>query len=155
MRIAVIGSGYVGLVSGACLADFGHDVVCIDKQDAKIESLKRGNIPIYEPGLENIVRSNSRSGRLRFSTDLVSGVKDADVVFVAVGTPSRRGAGYADLSYVYDAAREVAPALTGSTVVAIKSTVPLGTGDVVDQLIRELNPEAGFSVVSNPEFLRE
>jgi len=155
MRIVMIGSGYVGLVSGACLADFGHDVVCVDKDEAKIEALKGGRIPIYEPGLAAIVASNAASGRLSFTTDLAGPVGDADVVFIAVGTPSRRGDGHADLSYVYAAAREIAGALSNYAVVCTKSTVPVGTGDEVERLIREANPAADFSVVSNPEFLRE
>jgi UDPglucose 6-dehydrogenase len=155
MHIAVIGVGYVGLVSGVCFADFGHDVVCVDSSAAKIESLKNNIIPIYEPGLEELVRLNSAAGRLTFSTELAKAVAKADVVFVAVGTPSRRGDGHADLSYVYDVARQVAPALTRFTVVAIKSTVPLGTGDKVERIIRSSNQAADFAVVSNPEFLRE
>lgn len=155
MRIVMIGSGYVGLVSGACLADFGHDVVCVDKDEAKIEALKGGRIPIYEPGLDAIVASNAASGRLSFTSDLAGPVADADVVFIAVGTPSRRGDGHADLSYVYAAAREIAGAISNYAVVCTKSTVPVGTGDEVERLIRAANPAADFSVVSNPEFLRE
>ena len=155
MRIAVVGSGYVGLVSGACFADFGHDVTCVDTDAAKIEALKRGVIPIYEPGLEEMVVKNSKAGRLLFTTELEEPVARADAVFIAVGTPSRRGDGHADLSYVYDVARKVAHAVQGFTVVITKSTVPVGTGDEVERIIRETNPEADFAVVSNPEFLRE
>ncbi|MEM1048250.1 MAG: UDP-glucose/GDP-mannose dehydrogenase family protein [Pseudomonadota bacterium] len=155
MRLVMIGSGYVGLVSGACFADFGHDVVCVDKLESKIDSLKRGEIPIFEPGLDAIVDSNTKSGRLSFSTDLTEAVADADVVFIAVGTPSRRGDGHADLSYVFAAAREIAEAVQGFTVVVTKSTVPVGTGDEVERIIREVNPDADVTVVSNPEFLRE
>ena len=155
MRIAMIGTGYVGLVSGACLADFGHQVVCVDKDASKIEALKRGEIPIYEPGLQDLVRSNVSAGRLAFTTELAEPVRTADVVFIAVGTPSRRGDGHADLSYVYDAAREIAAALDGFTVIITKSTVPVGTGDEVERIIREVRPDADVAVVSNPEFLRE
>ena len=151
----MVGAGYVGLVSGACFADFGHEVVCVDKDPAKIEALKAGKIPIFEPGLDEIVASNVEAGRLVFSTDLASAVPGADAVFIAVGTPSRRGDGFADLSYVYAAAREIAASLDGFTAVVTKSTVPVGTGDEVDRIIREVRPEAEFSVVSNPEFLRE
>ena len=155
MRVTMIGSGYVGLVSGACFADFGHDVVCVDKDERKIEALLEGRMPIYEPGLDQLVAKNVAAGRLRFTTNLAEGVKDADAVFIAVGTPSRRGDGHADLSYVYAAAREIAEALTGYTVIVTKSTVPVGTGDEVERIIREANPDADFAVVSNPEFLRE
>ncbi|SHM67942.1 UDP-glucose dehydrogenase family protein [Roseibium suaedae] len=155
MRIAMIGSGYVGLVSGACLADFGHDVVCVDKAADKIEALKRGEIPIFEPGLDALVASNAKAGRLSFTTDLRGPVSEADVVFIAVGTPSRRGDGHADLSYVYGVAREIASAVKGFTVVVTKSTVPVGTGDEVERIILETNPDADVAVVSNPEFLRE
>ncbi len=155
MRIAMIGSGYVGLVSGACLADFGHEVTCIDSNAEKIAALQRGEIPIYEPGLEQLVKDNAAAARLFFSTGLAAAVAKSDVVFIAVGTPSRRGDGHADLSYVYAAVREIAGALQGFTVVATKSTVPLGTGDEVERIIRELNPSADVAVVSNPEFLRE
>lgn len=155
MRITMVGSGYVGLVSGVCFADFGHDVICVDKVEAKIEALKNGVIPIYEPGLDALVESNYKAGRLSFSTDLAAAVKDADVVFIAVGTPSRRGDGHADLSYVHAAAREIAQAATGFTVVVTKSTVPVGTGDEVERVIHEANPDADIAVVSNPEFLRE
>ncbi|WP_320198040.1 UDP-glucose dehydrogenase family protein [Agrobacterium sp. rho-13.3] len=155
MRIVMIGSGYVGLVSGACFADFGHDVICVDKMPEKIEALKNGQIPIFEPGLDAIVASNAKSGRLNFTTELTSAVAEADVVFIAVGTPSRRGDGHADLGYVYAAAREIAAAVTGFTVIVTKSTVPVGTGDEVERIIREENPNADIAVVSNPEFLRE
>lgn len=155
MKIAMIGSGYVGLVSGACFADFGHDVVCVDKDPAKIESLLAGKMPIYEPGLEGLVASNVRAGRLSFSTDLPTSVADADAVFIAVGTPSRRGDGFADLSYVRDAAREIGESIRKRCVVVTKSTVPVGTGDEVEKIIRQTAPEADFEVVSNPEFLRE
>ena len=155
MRVAMIGTGYVGLVSGACFADFGHDVTCVDKDAAKIAALTRGEVPIYEPGLTDLVAANSRGGRLKFTTDLPSAVKAADAVFIAVGTPSRRGDGHADLSFVYDAAREIAAALDGFTVVITKSTVPVGTGDEVERIIRETRADAQFAVVSNPEFLRE
>jgi UDPglucose 6-dehydrogenase len=155
MHIAMVGSGYVGLVSGACLADFGHNVVCIDTDVQKIESLRAGKMPIYEPGLAEIVANNVRQKRLSFSTDLVSSVRKAEAVFIAVGTPSRRGDGHADLSYVYQAARDIAAGLDGFTVVVTKSTVPVGTGDEVERIIREARPDAEFAVVSNPEFLRE
>ena len=155
MRIAMIGSGYVGLVSGACLADFGHEVTCVDNNLEKIEALQRGTIPIYEPGLDQLVKDNATAARIFFSTDLAATVAKSDVVFIAVGTPSRRGDGHADLSHVYAAVREIAGALQGFTVVATKSTVPLGTGDEVERIIREINPAADVAVVSNPEFLRE
>jgi len=155
MRIVMTGSGYVGLVSGACLADFGHDVICVDKDVAKIAVLRDGGVPIYEPGLADLIARNVKGGRLTFTTDLAASVAQADVVFIAVGTPARRGDGHADLSYVYDAAREIASALNGFTVVVTKSTVPVGTGDEVDRIIRETNPSAQFAVASNPEFLRE
>jgi len=155
MKITMIGSGYVGLVSGACFADFGHDVVCVDKDEGKIASLRAGGIPIYEPGLDQLVANNVAAGRLSFTTDLAAGVADADAVFIAVGTPSRRGDGHADLSYVFAAAAEIAKAITGFTVIVDKSTVPVGTGDEVERIIREARPDADFAVVSNPEFLRE
>ena len=155
MRVATIGTGYVGLVCGACLADFGHHVICIDKDADKIAGLSRGEMPIYEPGLHALVHSNVREGRLEFSTGIAGAVGQADAVFIAVGTPSRPGDGHADLSYVYTAAREIAAALDGFTVVVIKSTVPVGTGDEVERIIREARPQADVSVVSNPEFLRE
>ncbi len=155
MRVAMIGSGYVGLVSGACFADFGHEVVCVDKAEDKIAALKAGRMPIYEPGLAELVASNVRAGRLSFTTELAAAVAAADAVFIAVGTPSRRGDGHADLSYVHAAAREIAGALSGYTVVVTKSTVPVGTGDEVERILREAAPDADVAVVSNPEFLRE
>jgi UDPglucose 6-dehydrogenase len=155
MRVAMIGTGYVGLVSGACFADFGHHVTCVDKEASKIDSLKRGEIPIYEPDLERLVTTNVREGRLDFSTELATPVSEAEAVFIAVGTPSRRGDGHADLSYVYAAAREIAAALSGFTVVVTKSTVPVGTGDEVERIIRDARPDADVTIVSNPEFLRE
>jgi UDPglucose 6-dehydrogenase len=155
MRIAMIGAGYVGLVSGACIADFGHQVTCVDKDSIKISALNAGEIPIYEPGLDAIVQSNVRQGRLSFTTELSEALDEADAVFIAVGTPSRRGDGYADLSYVYAATREIALALKRFTVVITKSTVPVGTGDEIERIIRELRPDIDVAVVSNPEFLRE
>lgn len=155
MRIAVIGSGYVGLVSGACFADFGHEVTCVDMSVAKIEALLSGKIPIFEPGLEYLVADNVAAGRLNFSTQLDSAVADAEVVFIAVGTPSRRGDGHADLSYVYSAAASIGKAVRGFTVVVTKSTVPVGTGDEVERILRKSNAAADVVVVSNPEFLRE
>ena len=155
MKITMIGTGYVGLVSGACFAEFGPYVTCVDLDTAKIERLRRGEIPIYEPGLEALVAKGVQSGRLSFTTDLASAVADADAVFIAVGTPSRRGDGHADLRYVEAAAADIARALTGYTVVVTKSTVPVGTGRRVAQIIRETNPTADFDVASNPEFLRE
>jgi UDPglucose 6-dehydrogenase len=155
MRIAMIGAGYVGLVSGACFSDFGHHVTCVDTDQSKIDALNRGEIPIHEPGLDALVASNAKQGRLLFVTDIKAAVGGAEVVFIAVGTPSRRGDGHADLSYVYAAAREIAGAMTKFTVVVNKSTVPVGSGDEVERIIREANPDADFAVVSNPEFLRE
>jgi UDPglucose 6-dehydrogenase len=155
MRITMIGTGYVGLVSGACFADFGHRVTCVDTDAAKIAALHRGEMPIFEPGLEQLVEASVKAGRLDFQTDLAGPVGEADAVFIAVGTPSRRGDGHADLSYVYAAAREIAGALKGFTVVVTKSTVPVGTGDEVERIIRETNPSADVAVASNPEFLRE
>lgn len=155
MKIAMVGTGYVGLVSGACFADFGHQVVCVDKDAGKIEALKRGKIPIYETDLDKLVETNAAAGRLTFTTELAGAVGDADAVFIAVGTPSRRGDGHADLSYVYAAAKEIGAALKKFTVVVTKSTVPVGTGDEVERLIRETRPDADFAVASNPEFLRE
>ena len=155
MRVTMIGTGYVGLVSGACFADFGHDVVCVDKDRTKIEKLEAGEIPIFEPGLEALVAENVKAGRLSFSLDLAASTPDADAVFIAVGTPSRRGDGFADLSYVYQAAKEIADVMNGYTVVVTKSTVPVGTGAEVEAIIRKARPDADFSVVSNPEFLRE
>lgn len=155
MRVTMIGTGYVGLVSGACFSDFGHDVICVDKDKSKIDSLLAGKMPIYEPGLDVLVAENMSAGRLSFTTDLAAAVADADAVFIAVGTPSRRGDGHADLSYVYGAAEEVAAALNGYTVVVTKSTVPVGTGAEIEQIMRKARPGADFDVASNPEFLRE
>ncbi len=155
MKIAMIGSGYVGLVSGVCFADFGHQVACVDKDEGRIGALLRGEIPIFEPGLDALVEANLRSRRLSFTTDLAAAVAEAEVVFLAVGTPSRRGDGFADLSYIYAAARDVARAIKGFTVVVTKSTVPVGTGDEVERIIAEARPDAEFAVCSNPEFLRE
>ena len=155
MRIAMIGSGYVGLVSGACLSEFGHEVVCIDKDQGKIADLNRGSVPIFEPGLDEVVAANARAGRLSFTTDLAPAVAQADAVFIAVGTPSRRGDGHADLSFVFGAAEEIARALGHYTVIVTKSTVPVGTGKKVEDIIRKIRPEAEFDVASNPEFLRE
>ncbi|SRR5579885_453021 len=155
MRIAVIGTGYVGLVSGACLSEFGHDVVCIDKDSAKIEALRRGVIPIFEPGLDEIVAVNVKAGRLSFATDLAHAVPQSDAVFIAVGTPSRRGDGHADLSYVFAAAEEIARSLSGYTVIVTKSTVPVGTSRKVEEIVRRVRPDADFDCASNPEFLRE
>ena len=155
MRIAIVGTGYVGLVSGACFSDFGHDVVCVDKEAAKIGALERGVMPIFEPGLDQLVARNVAAGRLGFTTELAEGMAGAEAVFIAVGTPSRRGDGHADLSYVYGVAREIGELLDGPTVVVTKSTVPVGTGDEVERILREVAPDAAFSVVSNPEFLRE
>lgn len=155
MNIAMIGSGYVGLVSGACLADFGHRVTCVDVDAQKVAALQSARIPIYEPGLDRLVADNVAADRLFFTTELASAVADAEVVFIAVGTPSRRGDGHADLSFVHAAARSIAGALKDFTVVVTKSTVPLGTGDDVERIMRETNPEADFAVASNPEFLRE
>ena len=155
MRIAMIGSGYVGLVSGACFSDFGHTTVCVDLDESKIAALRRGVMPIYEPGLKDLVARNVREERLAFSTDLATAVADAEAVFIAVGTPSRRGDGHADLSYVYAAARDVARAAKGPLVIVTKSTVPVGTGDEVERICREARPDLALDVVSNPEFLRE
>ena len=155
MHVAMIGTGYVGLVSGACFADFGHHVTCVDKDADKITSLARGEVPIFEPGLAELVKTNLRQGRLVFSTELAPAVRAAEAAFIAVGTPSRRGDGHADLSFVYAAAREIAAALDGFTVVITKSTVPVGTGDEVERIIRQVRPDADFAVVANPEFLRE
>ena len=151
----MVGAGYVGLVSGACFADFGHEVVCVDKDASKIDALHAGRMPIYEPGLDVLVERNVEAGRLQFSTDLAAHVPQSDAVFIAVGTPSRRGDGHADLSYVHAAAKEIAGALSGFTVIVDKSTVPVGTGDEVERIIRDAAPDADFAVVSNPEFLRE
>ena len=155
MRVTMIGAGYVGLVSGACFADFGHTVTCVDKDAGKIERLEKGVMPIYEPGLAELVASNVKEGRLFFSLDAREAIKSADAIFIAVGTPSRRGDGHADLSYVYAAAKEIAEHMDGFTVVVTKSTVPVGTGDEVEDIIAKTNPNAKFAVVSNPEFLRE
>jgi UDPglucose 6-dehydrogenase len=155
MRVAMIGTGYVGLVSGACFADFGHMVVCVDKDVSKIDRLHQNIMPIYEPGLDELVATNVKGGRLSFATDGAEAIRAADAVFIAVGTPSRRGDGHADLSYVYAAAEEIADLMDGFTVVVTKSTVPVGTGDEIERIIRERRPDADFAVVSNPEFLRE
>jgi UDPglucose 6-dehydrogenase len=155
MRIAMIGTGYVGLVSGACFSEFGIDVVCVDRDAVKIERLKKGEIPIFEPGLDVLVKRNAEAGRLTFTTDMKSSIGGADAVFIAVGTPSRRGDGHADLSYVYGAAMDIAGHLTGYAVVVTKSTVPVGTGRQVERIIRAARPELEFDVASNPEFLRE
>jgi UDPglucose 6-dehydrogenase len=155
MRIAMIGTGYVGLVSGACFSQFGFDVVCVDKDAGKIAALERGEIPIFEPGLDKLVADNKAKGRLHFSTDLAAAVKGADAVFIAVGTPTRRGDGHADLTYVYAAAAEIAAAVTGDTVIVTKSTVPVGTGRKVAEILHKTRPDVTFDVVSNPEFLRE
>jgi UDPglucose 6-dehydrogenase len=155
MRVAMIGAGYVGLVSGACFADFGHVVTCIDKDADKIERLHRGVMPIYEPGLDRLVAENVAQGRLFFSTDATEAVRSADAVFIAVGTPSRRGDGHADLSYVYAAAEEIAGLIDGFTVIVTKSTVPVGTGDEIEAIMRKARPDGEYAVVSNPEFLRE
>ena len=154
MRVCMIGAGYVGLVSGACFAEFGHHVTCIDKDARRIAALNSGEIPIFEPGLAELVDSNARQGRLDFAAETAS-VAEADAVFIAVGTPSRRGDGYADLSFVYQAVREIAPLLPPNAVVVTKSTVPVGTGDEIEQILRDLRPDADLPVVSNPEFLRE
>ena len=155
MKIAMIGSGYVGLVSGVCFADFGHHVICVDKDPARIAALLRGEMPIFEPGLEELVASNVRQQRLSFTTELPKAVAEAEAVFIAVGTPSRRDDGHADLSYIYAAARDIAKAIKGFTVIVTKSTVPVGTGDEVERIIAEARPDAEFAVASNPEFLRE
>lgn len=155
MKIAMIGTGYVGLVSGVCFSDFGHDVVCVDKDPRKLDMLGRGEVPIYEPGLDTLMAKNVAAGRLSFTGDLKSAVDGADAVFIAVGTPTRRGDGHADLTYVYAAAKEIAEALTGYTVVVTKSTVPVGTNAAVKKIVSETRPDADFDVASNPEFLRE
>lgn len=155
MRVAMIGTGYVGLVSGTCFSEFGHSVVCVDKNPERIGALKEGRIPIFEPGLEDLVTRNVKAGRLSFTEDIRAAVDGAEAVFIAVGTPSRRGDGEADLSYVYAAAKEIAEAITRHTLVVTKSTVPVGTGREVERIIREAQPKAGFEVASNPEFLRE
>ncbi|HLJ52694.1 MAG TPA: UDP-glucose/GDP-mannose dehydrogenase family protein [Rhizomicrobium sp.] len=155
MRIAMIGTGYVGLVSGACLSEFGHSVVCVDKEAQKVVALRAGTIPIYEPRLDEVVATNSKAGRLTFETDIANAVRGADAVFIAVGTPSRRGDGHADLTYVYAATDEIARALTGYAVIVTKSTVPVGTSREVEKIIRKLRPDLEFDMASNPEFLRE
>ncbi|MGZ5923940.1 MAG: UDP-glucose dehydrogenase family protein [Rhizomicrobium sp.] len=155
MHIAMIGTGYVGLVSGACLSEFGHSVVCVDKEADKVTALRSGTIPIYEPRLDEVVSTNVKAGRLSFETDIASAVRGADAVFIAVGTPSRRGDGHADLSYVYAAAEEIARALSGYAVIVTKSTVPVGTSREVEKIIRRIRPDAEFDMASNPEFLRE
>ena len=155
MKITMIGTGYVGLVSGACFADFGHDVVCVDKDTDKIGAILSGRMPIFEPGLAQLVSGNTSAGRLTFTTDLENCVKGADAIFIAVGTPSRRGDGHADLSYVHAAAKEIAEALDGPTVIVTKSTVPVGTGDEVERIVKEARPDLDIQIVSNPEFLRE
>lgn len=155
MNVVMIGAGYVGLVSGACFSEFGANVTCVDVDVTKVDALNAGKIPIYEPGLDALVENNVKTGRLRFTTDLAGAVKDADLIFIAVGTPTRRGDGHADLTYVYAAAREIAKHLTGYTVIVDKSTVPVGTARQVQRIIREENPDADFDVASNPEFLRE
>src|SRR6266481_9848881 len=155
MRIAMIGTGYVGLVSGACFSEFGHHVACVDKDMSKIDALKAGRMPIYEPGLEEVVADNVKGGRLSFTTDLKTSVEAADAVFIAVGTPSRRGDGHADLTFVFQAAEEIAAALAAYSIIITKSTVPVGTGQKVEETIRRIRPDADFDVASNPEFLRE
>src|ERR1700761_6115425 len=155
MRIAMIGTGYVVCVSGACLSEFGHQIICVDKDAGKVASLRAGGIPIYEPGLDEVVAANVKAGRLSFETDIAKAAKGADAVFIAVGTPSRRGDGHADLSYVYAAAEEIAAALTGYAVVITKSTVPVGTSRQVETIIRKRRQDADFDMASNPEFLRE
>lgn len=155
MRVTMIGAGYVGLVSGACFADFGHTVTCVDKDPGKIDRLKDGVMPIFEPGLAELVASNVKEGRLFFTLDAKEAIRNSDAIFIAVGTPSRRGDGHADLSYVYGAAKEIAEHMEGFTVIVTKSTVPVGTGDEVEEIIRKTRPDADFAVVSNPEFLRE
>ncbi|MCB2077076.1 MAG: UDP-glucose/GDP-mannose dehydrogenase family protein, partial [Novosphingobium sp.] len=155
MKIAMVGSGYVGLVSGVCFADFGHDVVCIDKDPAKIDKLRAGEMPIYEPGLEDLVSRTVKSGQLSFTTDLAEGIAGASAIFIAVGTPSRRGDGHADLSFVYAVAEEVSRHLANPAVIVTKSTVPVGTGDEVERILRESGTSQRFAVASNPEFLRE
>src|SRR5690242_9453948 len=154
MRIAMIGTGYVGLVSGACFADFGHRVCCIDKDQGKIDGLNAGRMPIWEPGLEALVKSNAERERLTFTTSLPEGIADAEAVFIAVGTPARRGDGHADLTFVFEAVRELAKVIRPGTVVVTKSTVPVGTGDEIERILRE-EGVGGVSVASNPEFLRE
>ncbi len=155
MRIGMVGTGYVGLVSGTCFAEFGIDVICVDKDKNKITKLKQGGIPIYEPGLDDLVEKQINSGRLSFTVNIADAVKGSDAVFIAVGTPARRDDGHADLSFVYQAAKEIAENLEGYTVIVTKSTVPVGTAREVERIIKETNPDAEFDVCSNPEFLRE
>ena len=155
MKITMIGSGYVGLVSGSCFSEFGVEVVCVDKDRSKIDCLRKGKIPIYEPELDAIVTKNVEAGRLKFTTELKRAVQDADAIFIAVGTPSRRGDGHADLSFVYDAAKEIASVMEGYTIIVTKSTVPVNTGDEIERIVKTERPDADFDVVSNPEFLRE
>ena len=155
MRIAMIGAGYVGLVSGACFSEFGFNVACVDRDKERIEHLTEGDIPIFEPGLESLILKNTKSGRLSFTTSLSEALVDTDAVFIAVGTPSRRGDGHADLTFVYDVAREISSKIKDHTVIVTKSTVPVGTGDVIERIIEETNPSIKCEVVSNPEFLRE
>jgi UDPglucose 6-dehydrogenase len=155
MHVAIVGTGYVGLVSGACFADFGHHVTCIDKDANRIEGLRAGHLSFFEPGLSDLVKSNTAAGRLRFVTEVAEAVREADAVIIAVGTPSRRADGNADLTFVYQAAREIGPHLNGFTVIVTKSTVPVGVGDEVERILKETAPEAQYAVVSNPEFLRE
>ncbi|UCD65339.1 MAG: UDP-glucose/GDP-mannose dehydrogenase family protein, partial [Deltaproteobacteria bacterium] len=156
MKITIIGTGYVGLVSGTCFSEFGHEIICIDKDKQKISELQSGSIPIYEPGLQDLVQKNVQENRLRFDTDLTTAVPWAETIFIAVGTPtSRRGDGYADLSFIYDAAKEIAPLLSEYTLIVTKSTAPVGTARQIARIIRETNPEADFDIASNPEFLRE
>ena len=155
MRIAMVGTGYVGLVSGACLSDFGHEVVCIDNDQTKIDALRRAEIPIYEPGLSEIVANNLSAGRLSFTADLAAGLRGAQAIFIAVGTPTALGEERADLSFVFEVARQIANHLDGYVVIVTKSTVPVGTGDEIERIVAQASPSARFSVVSNPEFLRE
>ena len=155
MRIAMVGTGYVGLVSGACFSEFGMNVTCVDNDTKKIDDLNKGIIPIYEPGLESLVNNNYRSGRLKFSTNLKESIKGVEAVFIAVGTPSRRGDGHADLTHVYKVAEEIAKVIDSYKVIVMKSTVPVGTGRIVQKIIKEINPNINFDIVSNPEFLRE
>ncbi len=155
MKITMIGTGYVGLVSGVCFADFGHEITCVDKMEDKIERLNRGEVPIYEPGLDALMEKNDKAGRLKFTTDVAAAVQEANAVFIAVGTPTRRGDGHADLTYVYSAAEEIAQYIQDFTVIVTKSTVPVGTNREIERIIREANPDADFAVASNPEFLRE
>ena len=155
MKIAMIGAGYVGLVSGVCFSDFGHQVICVEKDQTKLAKLRAGIVPIFEPGLEILLERNIAEGRLEFSDALATAINDADAIFIAVGTPARRGDGYADLTYVYDTARELGEKLSTDTVIITKSTVPVGTNREIKRIITACNPKAAFEVVSNPEFLRE